>query len=178
MTRVSCDICYDSFGSLGALKSHQKYKHKQRLGPKLTPAIPLFRFLKQRSAPKPPANAYPIVEEPIAEHVISNPAVKKRRKVKRLKWKAGELKIISAILPELADTKSPEYREAIREHYFSLKEKYHTLNCKAYAKANPNRLTERTFQKWCTDKARKTDRDAIKNNPPQPPLPANDKSEE
>ena len=169
MLRFTCDVCYGSFLSLQALKIHQSHKHKTKsLGSRLTPASPLFRSLK----PQVREESFPTVANPEHEVVSSTRVrVKKKKKRKRKKgWRTAELKITTDVVSLNADSRSPEYRENIRNHYDSLKKKYPNLSCKDCSKANSDRgLAERTFQRWCSPAERESDRKAIRANLPTSP---------
>ena len=49
MNRFTSKICYKSFRSVQALKSHEIHKHKAKcLAPQINPVSPLYRFIKRK----------------------------------------------------------------------------------------------------------------------------------
>ena len=96
-------------------------------------------------------NDFPIVEEPKTQLVSS------QQRKRKQKWKE-DLIINSTVVAENADTKSPEYRETIRQFFVALKLKFLTLTRTDFANANRRVLTDRSFQRWCTPEHRKKDK--------------------
>ena len=98
---------------------------------------------------------YPNIHEPKPELVPSG--LKTRI---RLKYYHADLKITQDV-PDDANTRSAEYRIKIRAHYDSLQDQFPSLSCADYARANKPRLNERTFQKWCLESSRASDKTEV-----------------
>ena len=161
MPRYTCDVCYKSFRSLGGLGSH-KNTHVSRKKT-VSPSNPFFAWL--RKTPKLSSEAIPAVVE--VDHTqITRP----QPMTKRRAWTESDIKIPSELIPLNADTRSPQYREAIRKFYDEQCKTYPNLTMKAFAEANVGTITVRQFQKWCTDEKRSSDKKIIKESMKQEPV--------
>ena len=161
-----CDICRGGFRSLAGLRSHKK-THEKRRQRSLSPSNPFYSWFRPKRKPSEVdlQEEQALLEEDEEKVQEEDEPVRIiPRKRKTTSWQKEDLLITSNIVSEDADQRTPEYREKIRVFFDSLCKKFPSLSMADFARANPKKLSERQFQRWCAEKKRKEDRAKIMDN--------------